>query len=436
MLRLLHLRRTPRWIAVAIVFVFGLSCIVAITQLLNRIVLLDSNYGKSLSSKLGSDNAVSPSKPAATPATSHVPDAHDEFVAMADDQPQLEKATFIMLVRNSEVHDARSSIRYVEDRFNKNFHYPWLFLNDRPFSDEFIRMTRSLVSGNATYGQIPKEAWSMPDWVDRQKARECMKGMANRNILYGGSESYRHMCRFFSGFFWRHELLADYDYYWRVEPNTQLYCDLTYDPFTFMRENNKTYGFTINLLEFASTIESLWPTVQNFSSEHPEYIHPNNSLDFIVDDHKNITEGSYNNCHYWSNFEIASLKFFRSQAYRDFFDALDQTGGFYYERWGDAPVHSLAVSIMLDKEEIHWFYDIGYRHHPITHCPEPREEFHDSGKCYCDPRQNFDRNSYSCTKQYRRMRGDKGFPEHVPRISQSVLNRIERSKNTKQFRSD
>ncbi|KAK9321214.1 nucleotide-diphospho-sugar transferase [Lipomyces orientalis] len=428
MLRLLHWRRTPRWIAVAIVFVFGLSCIVAITQLVNKIVQLN---GTSLSSKLGSDN-VSPSKSAGTRATSQVYDTTDEFVAMADGQPQLEKATFIMLVRNSEVHDARSSIRYVEDRFNKNFHYPWLFLNDRPFSQEFIRMTRVLVSGNATYGQIPKEAWSMPDWVDRQKARECMKDMANRNILYGGSESYRHMCRFFSGFFWRHELLANYDYYWRVEPNTQLYCDLTYDPFTFMRENNKTYGFTINLLEFASTIESLWPTVQNFSSEHPEYIHQNNSLDFVVDDHKSITEGSYNNCHYWSNFEIASLKFFRSQPYRDFFDALDQTGGFYYERWGDAPVHSLAVSIMLDKEEIHWFYDIGYRHHPFTHCPEPREEFHDSGKCYCNPRQNFDRNPYSCTKQYQRMRGDSGSPEHVPRMSQSVLRRIDRGKNAAQ----
>ena len=31
-------------------------------------------------------------------------------------------------------------------------------------------------------------------------------------------ESYHHMCRYFSGFFHHHPLLADFDYYWRIEP--------------------------------------------------------------------------------------------------------------------------------------------------------------------------------------------------------------------------
>jgi hypothetical protein len=39
--------------------------------------------------------------------------------------------------RNSELHAARSTIREVEDRFNKRFGYPWVFLNDEPFTDEF-----------------------------------------------------------------------------------------------------------------------------------------------------------------------------------------------------------------------------------------------------------------------------------------------------------
>ncbi|ODQ69175.1 hypothetical protein LIPSTDRAFT_108160 [Lipomyces starkeyi NRRL Y-11557] len=99
-------------------------------------------------------------------------------------------------------------------------------------------------------------------------------------------ESYRRMCRFFSGFFYRHELVTEYDYYWRVEPNTQRYCDITYDPFTFMRGKNNTYGFTITLHEHESTIETLWSTVRNFSRAHPAHIHPNNELDFIVEDQK------------------------------------------------------------------------------------------------------------------------------------------------------
>lgn len=35
----------------------------------------------------------------------------------------------------------------------------------------------------------------------------------------------------------------------------------------------------------------------------------------------------------WSNFEIGDLNFWRSDAYMAFFEHLDSTGGFYYERW-------------------------------------------------------------------------------------------------------
>ena len=44
------------------------------------------------------------------------------------------------------------------------------------------------------------------------------------------------MCRYFSGFFYHHPLLADVDYYWRIEPDVHYYCDLNYDPFVFMQQ--------------------------------------------------------------------------------------------------------------------------------------------------------------------------------------------------------
>ena len=45
-----------------------------------------------------------------------------------------------------------------------------------------------------------------------------MQEMEEKNILYGGSLSYRHMCRFNGGFFYRLEIMEKYDFYWRVEP--------------------------------------------------------------------------------------------------------------------------------------------------------------------------------------------------------------------------
>ena len=63
---------------------------------------------------------------------------------------------------------------------------------------------------------VPHEHWSIPNWIDEEKAKRAREDMEARQIIYGGSLSYRHMCRFQSGFFFRHELLKDYDWYWRV----------------------------------------------------------------------------------------------------------------------------------------------------------------------------------------------------------------------------
>lgn len=84
----------------------------------------------------------------------------------------------------------------------------------------------------------------------------------------------------------------------------------------------------------------------------------------------------------WSNFEIADLDFFRSDAYNTFFDYLDATGNFYYERWGDAPVHSIAAALMLPRSQLHFFGEIGYYHAPHEHCPLVTE-YPQSAKCTC-----------------------------------------------------
>lgn len=99
-----------------------------------------------------------------------------------------------------------------------------------------------------------------------------------------------------------------------------------------MEANNKTYSFTIAIFEYQRTIESLWPTVQSFVKKHPDYLAPNNALNFLVD--SNDIDGPYNLCHFWSNFEIADMRFWRSKVYEDFFQYLDATGNFFYERWG------------------------------------------------------------------------------------------------------
>ncbi|MCJ1365209.1 alpha 1,2-mannosyltransferase 2.4.1 [Acarospora aff. strigata] len=304
-------------------------------------------------------------------------------------------ATFVTLARNSDLWDIARSIRQVEDRFNRKFNYDWVFLNDKPFDDSFKKITTSLISGKTHYGVIPEEHWSFPSFIDQDKARKVREDMAERKIIYGDSISYRHMCRFESGFFFRHPLLNQFEWYWRVEPSIELFCDINYDTFKYMRDHGKKYSFVLSLYEYVETIPTLWDSVKNFTRAHPEHIVEGNSMGFLSDD----GGATYNHCHFWSNFEIGNLNWLRSKAYLDFFDALDHDGGFFYERWGDAPVHSIAAGLLLKKDEIHFFNDIAYYHVPFTHCPtgdDKRMEL----KCHCNPKDNFDWKGYSCTSRY------------------------------------
>ena len=42
-----------------------------------------------------------------------------------------------MLCRNEEVDGAVKSVRELEDRFNHKYHYPWVFLNEIEFTEDF-----------------------------------------------------------------------------------------------------------------------------------------------------------------------------------------------------------------------------------------------------------------------------------------------------------
>ncbi|KJX94227.1 alpha 1,2-mannosyltransferase like protein [Zymoseptoria brevis] len=332
--------------------------------------------------------------PAFEDTTSPNPGAGKQLPVAAAPGERL-NATFVTLARNSDVWEIARSIRQVEDRFNKAYNYDWVFLNDAEFDDQFKKVTTALTSGKARYGKIDEKHWSFPDFIDQEKAKRVREDMHERKIIYGDSISYRHMCRYESGFFFQHPLMLEYEWYWRVEPSIELYCDISYDPFKFMADNKKKYSFVLSLYEYVETIPTLWDSVKKFMTKHPEHITEGNAMAWLSPDGGE----TYNHCHFWSNFEIGNLNWLRSQAYTDYFNFLDTEGGFFYERWGDAPVHSIAAALMLKKEEIHFFNDIAYYHVPFTHCPTG-EQIRLDNKCHCNPKDNFDWNGYSCTAKW------------------------------------
>lgn len=144
-------------------------------------------------------------------------------------------------------------------------------------------------------------------------------------------------------------------------------ANINSDPFLKMIETNKTYGFTIAVKELKETVPNIfryasaYKRVNNLTSqglwemfvepqpdppkdvpeEDPNLKHPlpeeilrgDPNHASIPDIDLEAMEGEkYNMCHFWSNFEIARLSWFRSKEYEDFFQMMDRSGGFWMER--------------------------------------------------------------------------------------------------------
>jgi len=49
------------------------------------------------------------------------------------------------------------------------------------------------------FGVIPRDHWFQPNWIDEEEAQKGRDKLVAEGIIYGGSVSYRNMCRFNSG---------------------------------------------------------------------------------------------------------------------------------------------------------------------------------------------------------------------------------------------
>ena len=121
-----------------------------------------------------------------------------------------------------------------------------------------------------------------------------------------------------------------------------------------MARANKTYGYTIALWEVPDTAPSLFlqtsihkddqriPTTNMWRNMIDPSLAPYGLRHLIPAETLRDAHGdSWNLCHYWGNFEIADMDFFRGEPYRTYFERLDRAGGFYYER-----VRSLAGPVL------------------------------------------------------------------------------------------
>ncbi|KAI0036130.1 nucleotide-diphospho-sugar transferase, partial [Vararia minispora EC-137] len=224
-----------------------------------------------------------------------------------------------------------------------------------------------------------EDMWGVPENLDLVKVQESVDRI-------GFSLNYRSMCRFFSGFFWKHPAIQEYEWIWRLDVDIEWHCDIPYDPFMLMQESGKLYGFQHIAGDPVEVQRSLAANVSEFLAGHPDLIPEGANLRFQWREVEKALSGragseDWTRMTFNNNWEISHRSLWESYLYTAFFQHLDDAGGFFYERWGDAPVHTLGVSFALRKDQVMYFNDTGYQHQGWEYnCPDlPR------CGCYKDP---------------------------------------------------
>ncbi|KAJ9464578.1 Glycolipid 2-alpha-mannosyltransferase [Diplonema papillatum] len=210
-------------------------------------------------------------------------------------------------------------------------------------TDAYSRDVRRITKSQITFAEISFE--QPPNNISRELVDYWINVKRyGRGHHYG----YRMMCRFFAGAFTRYDFLADKDYYWRLDTDSWFRETLYVDPFIHLASHGCRYGHMSRLHRDAAEVTvNLYETVLEWAES---YGVPRSNLTRLA--HAVTDRGGYRRPMYYNNFELASVQWIRGDAYQSFFDYLDHTDGFMKYRWGDAPIRTIAVHLMLPNEEI------------------------------------------------------------------------------------
>ncbi|KAF8518759.1 nucleotide-diphospho-sugar transferase [Gautieria morchelliformis] len=285
-------------------------------------------------------------------------------------------AVIVMLVAPSRIMQAIVALRNIEDRFNRRLKYPYVVLTEAAITEAVRDKVAWVTEGRATFADLPPDMWGTPEFLDSDKIEESIKtiglfvragnwAVADARCRF--STAYRSMCRFYSGFFWRHPAIIQYDWIWRLDSDIVFHCDVPYDPFVRMQSAQALYGF-VQVSDDALWVQpSLAGNISAFMATHAHLLPPDANHGFSWRDIGKALRGEaggedWTMRTFYNNWEISHRTLWSSELYMSFFEYLDRAGGFFYERWGDAPVHSLGVSMSLRADQVMQFEDMGYEH--------------------------------------------------------------------------
>ena len=161
---------------------------------------------------------------------------------------------------------------------------------------------------------------------------------------------YRHMIRFYAILLWGHLSKMGYTHVMRMDDDSYIHSQITYNIFDRMRRGKKRYGFRQPYREGVRWGWGYHEITDRFLAEHPAASTP-----ALVDAYNKSREVAF-----YNNWFVAEVSFFTSPPVSTFLRLVDESKLIYTKRIGDIVIHSTAVRLFLESSEIQWFRDFTY----------------------------------------------------------------------------
>jgi len=243
------------------------------------------------------------------------------------------------------------SIKSLWDNFNHKYDYPVYvhYFDDIYDNEDFQKAIREATSDNVHFMSVP---YSTPSFIKEEDMFYNRK-----NVWYAANsfpiqrKGYLHMCNFTSNMYgYDNTELHKYDYIMTHDDESGYVMEMPYNPFEVIEDKDEAMGAYIagkrlkNGMPHQGHLDTrigLWDFTKSFLIDNN--IEPkSDKLRELLDD-----DQSHLNFHFldWCDTYVIKTEMFKSDLWKKWIKAVNDSGGVYKYRWGDNEVISLFAHI-------------------------------------------------------------------------------------------
>jgi alpha 1,2-mannosyltransferase len=279
------------------------------------------------------------------------------------------KAAIYILTQNTNERKIylKTCLYFLFKNFNSKYKYPVIILHEGDYDNnsknEILLSIRGDCKDVVKFQELNKYDFKIPEHINILKMEKCINV---EPVPYWRNDKYRIMCNFWVKHFFNY--CKEYDYVMRIDDDSIIEEPITEDMFQIMHDKDMNY--ISNIVHLDCSICN-YGMKEFFEDNYPE---KKDKIKELFMEHKLENDSKYFNkfkelysivnekeCNkntidmamplmYYNNFCITKPSLWNSNEIKDIINKIDKLGYIFYYRWGDAPLHTLIMTLYDNKK--------------------------------------------------------------------------------------